>query len=614
MGFETNPGPPKPGQGEPSPVEENPIPWNPGPDPVPEPGPEPQPDPDVDPDAEKPNINAGGFLRSLAGTWTLSVGGSDWGANAPIGDLEGKVTLEMDAVGGFVGDLPRVEVHQVGMDITVSAAIAGELAVTAFDPATRRYTVEPRNVSFTRREITLSNGETSFGLGFLVGPILDAIVKSSVISGELWVEAWGDQQCLFYTSGGSGQKFVRPGVSGEMVSVSFIDNLELLQTAEMHHLQGVPIHRPHWAQAGARNLAAAYVQGSTVAVDVQVIVRPAGRQYKLFGIAGTPFTSFESATQTATGVAQTIRMHGKAPLTAYLDTHEATIKWSIQTVDHVEQWAVLGPTAHRIHAVWGKPIYRNSFGKDNVITDKRLESAIHFTRKNFKPNSLNVDDIALAVCIAVNNHRDSQSRLVVALGTPVNVVYDETFADQIWGLLDDGYGLHGHCGEATLLMEQALLALGITARQTHVFGRTDKASMDRKENLSFATGADLTGEVSGSAQVRTCQQHGVEVLSLNFSSQGLSINDGEGCVLVNDRLYPGLIRTGDVVGIAHEGMSASQDLLLKLEHIHFKAVRAGDPELKFQVWTHPHLGGQAFCELPPEQSGGGPWCVWVPAP
>ena len=616
MGFETNPGPPKPGQGEANPVEENPTPWNPGPDPAPEPGPEPQPptDPGVDPDAEKPKIDASGFLRSLAGTWTLSVGGSAWGANAPIGDLEGKVTLEMDATGGFVGDLPRVEVHQVGMDITVSAAIAGELAVTAFDPATRRYTVEPRNVSFTRREITLSNGKASFGLGFLVGPIIDAIVKSSVITGELWVEAWGDQQCLFYASGGSGQKFVRPGVSGEMVELSFVNDHKMLRKADTHLATGEEIKPPHWTSGGV-NAPVTYAQGATVEIEATVVVKPAGRLFTLQGAAAShPFATFKSAVATATGAPQKITMTATGPLPSRIEKLAPQIAWTIRTADKVEQTAHLGSSGpHVIYALWGPPIITNSKGRANFITTRRIESAVGFVMKGLHPNSVEMDDVARGVSYAVNNYVNAAGVYVLDTGFDISIDYRKDFENQIWGVLDEGSIFHGHCGEATFLMEQALRALGVPARQTHVYARTDRASLDREENLSFEEEEPIASREPARAQTRICRQHGAETLCLNFSSKELAINTGEGCVMVNGRLYPGLLRFSDIVGIAWNGVTASQDLLLKLEGSVFGWAPAPNAPLRFQVWVHEVAGGgNAGCELEPEDSGHGPWTVWVP--
>jgi hypothetical protein len=126
--------------------------------------------------------------------------------------------------------------------------------------------------------------------------------------------------------------------------------------------------------------------------------------------------------------------------------------------------------------------------------------------------------------------------------------------------------------------------------QKHVYGRGNKAALDRGENLVYAN--EDTGKIVGiGPQVRTCKVHGREQLWLNFTPmlQGYSLNWAEGTVELGGKLYAGLLNG---VGEATGGVSARHDLLLKLQKRY----------PKFQVWSSDTLRG---CELPATRSAAG---------
>jgi hypothetical protein len=91
-----------------------------------------------------------------------------------------------------------------------------------------------------------------------------------------------------------------------------------------------------------------------------------------------------------------------------------------------------------------------------------------------------LNDVAqIAECVQtfVNAQSDTLGtwqKITVRYGTP-------EAANQIWSLLDSDTTAHGHCGEASYLMEQMLRLLGILAVQKHVYGR-DYAEKERRRN------------------------------------------------------------------------------------------------------------------------------------
>ena len=86
---------------------------------------------------------------------------------------------------------------------------------------------------------------------------------------------------------------------------------------------------------------------------------------------------------------------------------------------------------------------------------------------------------------------------------------------------------------------------------------------------------------------------------MTFSAGGYSLNWAEGTVEVKGKLYGGLV---DVVGEPRAGVTASHDLLLKLEKNY---------QGRFQVWSADFKTG---CELPPAESGQGDAFPPVPSP
>jgi len=377
--------------------------------------------------------------------------------------------------------------------------------------------------------------------------------------------------------------------TGEILELTFTNDHKQLRGGTGHAGTGSLLTAPHWVKGGS-NHAVTYTKGTTMSVTVKVKVLPAGTKYKLFGIDKLQmFFNFESPVAVATGMPQVFTLKAKAPLPQQINEFKSTTIWNVATVEVPQKWANVGTTGeHSVFVLLGDPILKNSFGLDNFLTVNRARTAVTAA------SGLNdIDRIAARVQSFVNGSS------TLGTGQRVTIDYGKSdVGDQLWSLLDAGATARGHCGEASFLMEQMLRLLGIKAQQKHVYGRTDKGALDRGENLRFTD--ESTGKVVGTGpQVRTCKKHGEEKLWLNFTASGYSLNWAEGSVEVKGKLYGGLINE---IGEAKAGMTASHDLLLKLEK---------DLKPRFQVWSSDNSTG---CELSASESGAGDPFPPVPSP
>jgi len=180
----------------------------------------------------------------------------------------------------------------------------------------------------------------------------------------------------------------------------------------------------------------------------------------------------------------------------------------------------------------------------------------------------------------------------IGTGTP-NINYKvPQSVNYLWSLGDPNTQAHGHCGEASYLMEQALRMIGIPAVQKHVYGSTDTNVLHGGRNVIFEDeAAHKTVGTDVNPQKRNCQVHGEEKLCLMFNR----VNAGEGTVEVGGKLYGGLVNK---IADSQGGTSAAHQMLLQLQN-----------EKVYQVWVSEKSG---VCTSSEQESGAGPANPSVP--
>jgi len=368
-------------------------------------------------------------------------------------------------------------------------------------------------------------------------------------------------------------------MKGQILELSFLKDQGLLRDGTGCGIVGAPLTGPHWTSGGTKK-GVSFNPGTTMSVQVKIQVSPANTVFKLFGISKKqPALNFEFGPLLAGPSPQLVTLRSKAPLPAQLSKMNEYITWNIVPVNGKQEWVNIGQTGeHSIYITFGAPMLKNSMGYQNAMTVPRLDliyNAISPADKVSDPASL-----AAIIQSTVNGLAG------IGSGRPnINYAVAES-VDRLWSLADANTAAHGHCGEASYLMEQALRMIGVPALQKHVYARTDRASLDAGQNVVFED--ETTHKTVGldvNPQKRTCKKHGEEALRLFFGR----VNFGEGTVEVGGKLYGGLVNE---IGEAHGGITAAHDILLKLQA----------PRKTFQVWNSDEHGR---CTLGPGESGAG---------
>jgi hypothetical protein len=155
--------------------------------------------------------------------------------------------------------------------------------------------------------------------------------------------------------------------------------------------------------------------------------------------------------------------------------------------------------------------------------------------------------------------------------------------DDFWKLLDPTTPpTKGQCAEGAILMEQAMELLGISAMYQHVWPADTLPVQTLDANHQTTT-----------APERIHGTHGKEVLWLWFDGQPYGWNAGEGCTLVNGKLYSAYAGgiTGEILG----NRTAAHDVLLQLAQ--------GQPHMQrwkmtTNIWCYDELNG-GIAPVPP---------------
>src|SRR5262245_33506768 len=231
-----------------------------------------------------------------------------------------------------------------------------------------------------------------------------------------------------------------------LLSLKFVnDHRKLRDDDGTFASPGTPLPMPHWD--ATNNAPAAFTRWTTIQVEVEVQVEPAGTSFVLSGTADKsyPYLSFEGVSATSTKGPLTLTLKAKAPLPLTVGRVISKITWAVRTGGKGSRAASLIKTGpHTVYVLWADPILVNSMGYENALTALRLDR---------------VTGVGVADGLSDENKIAARvQKYVNGLGT-VGLGYTSTFkfrtstyGDRLWGLLDSGTSSRGHCGEATFLM------------------------------------------------------------------------------------------------------------------------------------------------------------------
>jgi len=228
-------------------------------------------------------------------------------------------------------------------------------------------------------------------------------------------------------------------------------------------------------------------------------------------------------------------------LAATLLTSDYTLLWQI-SLDGGTTYADVGTSVNRFFVVLNTPIQVNSFGQTSKLTCRRISEVLD----NAGGATADVGSIASSI----QSWRDHYG--INNWGSTANT------GAKVWALLD--LTESGQCAEGSVLMEQAIRLLGITAEYQHVLPAV---------SLPVPI---LSANSAGIAPTRT-HDSTTETLNLFFPLDAgdpfNGWNIGEGCCLVDAKLYSawasGLVgETGGMVS-GTVAVSAAHHILLQLE-------------------------------------------------
>lgn len=551
--------------------------------------------------------------------------------------VEQDIVLKMERDGHFIAAAPAIVARVVNSaipDLAVAVKIAIEGRISALAELTEQgIAVQIDNIAVLESQYTIagSDSEGRYGGGdisLLVAPYVAQLIDKMTGHGFLDFRSGDEDQILTFTGGPDFQQiFRRPAPSARMHSLRFVDSLVMHRNDPPFGVEldfdVIGLRRsgdmianamPHWSDKD--NHPALYLRGATVTVEVEIEVA-AGTRFKLFGIdpgrfdgqkgflgGGPMYLSFESGEIIASGGRELLTLHAKQALPAdRVSQFVASLRWNIYLPEsgvwgRVEQprpGRQSGP--HRIYATYAKPIAQLSNGLDNPVTESRIRLLTLFLGgdKGFATGRNATDDhrIAHQIQNSVNNYVDV-SQTDARSRQPISTLSRNSFGpgigqmqhkpEWLWHLMDPGTIARGHCAEATFLMESMLRMLGIDADQTHVYPRSTLAGDLASGNNFSQQGAGSRAQDGHGAEVRTCpdQVKDDEALAFNFNCLTTSghLNSGEGCVMVHDTLYTGLI-SHSVTG--KDGRKATHELLLLLEK-QYGDLDHKDRLTNFQVW------------------------------
>lgn len=591
--------------------------------------------------------DASRLFATLKGDWTLDVADSIIPGSEGM-SVEQDILLKMEDDGSFVAAVPAVVARVANSaipDLAVAVKMAVEGRLSALPEMTPEgIAIQVGNVKVLESQYIVAGDGLGTGTGkgadisILVAPLIDEFIAGIVGPGWLDYCSNGDDQILTFTTGPDfKQVFKRPAPFARMHSLKFLNGLVMHRNVPAFGDEldwnkiglrnaGAMIANaePHWSATS--NHPALYLRGKTVTVEVEIELK-GGTRFKLFGVDpgrwdpvtdtyagnGPKYLSFESGETVATGGRQKLTLHAKLPLPPDRITQYITqLRWNIYlpetgTWGRVEQprpGRQSGP--HRIYASYAPPIAELSNGLANPVTESRIRMLTLFlgAEKDLPPGRSYKGDhqIAHRIQLSVNGHEDiSIEDKASPARYPISTQSKSTFGraagqmqhspEWLWHLLECGTTARGHCGEATYLMESMLRILGIAADQTHVYPRsTAIGDLANGTNFSQAGAGSRHAEGKG-PEVRTCPDSPAEdeELNLNFDTRTTagSINTGEGCLMVGETLYTGLISHAVR---AKDGRSATHELLLIIEKT-YGHLDSPNRQTEFQVWTRSNQKG-----------------------
>ena len=245
-----------------------------------------------------------------------------------------------------------------------------------------------------------------------------------------------------------------------------------------------------------------------------------------------------------------------------------TLDWLI-SVDGGATFSLFQTTKNRILVLENTPILTNSLASSNALTCQRANLITKIIQDGGTGTG-SVDEIATSIM----NWRDG-----VDPNNPfvMNIGQSTVGSDgsKIWGLVDKNQ--QGYCAEGSLLMEQAMRLLGIQAEYQHVYCATTLPVPVFSPETPSATPPQRT--------YNSTNEQLYMYFSLAPNNPFNGFNQGEGCCLVNAKLYSAF--GGQIVGRAGANRgtkvssSAAEDILLQL----------GQPNPNLQRWSYTTSAG-----------------------
>jgi hypothetical protein len=587
--------------------------------------------------------DASRLFAALKGDWTLDMSDSIIPGSDGM-TVEQDILLKMEDDGRFLAAAPAVVARVPNSaipDLSVAVKMAVEGQLSALPELTPEgIAIQVADVKVLESQYIIAGDGLATGEGkgadisILVAPLIDDFIGKIVGPGFLDFCSNGDDQVLTFTTGPDfKQVFKRPAPFARMHSLRFLNSLIMhrnvppfekvvdwdkvgLRTAG----EIIPNAEPHWSETN--NHPALYLRGDTVTVEVEIELK-GGTRFKLFGIDpgrwdsatdtyagnGPKYLAFESGETVATGGRQKLTLHAKLPLPSDRVSQYAThLRWNIYLPETGVWGRVEQPRPgrqsglHRIYATYAPPIAELSNGIANPVTESRIRllTLCLAADKGLPPGQTDKSDqqIAHQIQNSVNSYIDTSIKeddqdKDPAARHPISTRSKSTFGggakmqhspEWLWHLMDAGTTARGHCAEATFLMEAMLRMLGVDADQTHVFGRSTLDG-DLAEGTNYRQHSMKPKSLLGKGpEKRTCPLTAkAEELVLNFDTTTTrdSLNEGEGCVMVGDALYTGLI-THTVR--ARDGRKAPHELLLLIE-AQYGGLKAKNRKTHFQVWA-----------------------------
>lgn len=315
---------------------------------------------------------------------------------------------------------------------------------------------------------------------------------------------------------------------------------------------GSAYEKPEWLNDETeRNNPVAHRKNTSVQLKVRVKVEPSGQQYVLIGDSANAYLDFDSGTRTATGSTETVTVTAASTLPDRCQRLSESIQWKIRVLgDTPKEIELKSSGAHEILVTVDAPNEENSWNETNSFAYKRVREVVEKAG-----SSSSVGNIAAAI---------QQWRDTYGIDTSDMTVTNGTNGDELWALLDKTE--KGQCAEGSLLMEQAMRLLGISALYQHVLPTN-------------ALPVPVHSGESQAASPERSHHDGDEKLWMHFTNAGnfSGWNEGEGCCLVDGKLYTAwaglFIGVSGTVIDGTTAASAAHHVLLRLELDHDRLQR-----------------------------------------